>query len=52
MIIPLKKIQEKTTPCAQSVALGMAIAQRNGSVVMGVECGSTKSGVALLGSRR
>ena len=40
--IPLKKIQEKT-PHARSVALGMSIARRNGFVVMGVTCGSTKS---------
>ena len=37
-----QQIHEKTTPCAQSVALGMAIAWRNGSVVIGVACGSTK----------
>ena len=43
MVIPLKEIQEKTTPRAQSVVLGMVIAWRNGSVVMGVACGSTKS---------
>ena len=40
--IPLKKIQEKTTPHARSVALGMSIARRSGFVVMGVTCGSTK----------
>ena len=43
MVIPLKEIQEKTTPRAQSVVLGMVIAWRNGSVVMGVACGSTQS---------
>ena len=43
IIIPLKKIQEKTAPCTQSVALGVAIALKNGSVVMGVACGLTKS---------
>ena len=43
VMIPLMKIQEKTTPHAQSVALGIVIAWRNGSVVMGVSCGSTKS---------
>ena len=42
-MISLKKIQEKTTPHAQSVALCMTIAQRNGSIAMGVTCGSTKS---------
>ena len=41
--IPLKKIQEKSTPRARSVALGMSIAWRSGFVVMGVTCGSTKS---------
>ena len=40
--IPLKEIQ-KTTPHAQSVALGMPTAWRSGFVVMGVTSGSTKS---------
>ena len=40
MMIPPKKMQEKTTPHAQSVALGIVIAWRNGSVMMGVACSS------------
>ena len=50
MVSLVKEVLEKTliqihntVPHAQSVALGMVIAQRNGYVVMGVTCGSTRS---------
>ena len=50
MVSLVKEVPEKTliqihntVPRAQSVALDMVIAQRNGSVVMGVTCGSTRS---------
>ena len=42
MMIPLNQKIQETTPHAQSVPLGIVIARRNGSVVMGVACGSTK----------
>lgn len=40
--VPLKEIR-KTTPHAQSVALGMVIVWRNGFVVMGATSGTIKS---------
>ena len=50
MVSLVKEVLEKTliqilntVPHAQSVAIGMVIAQRNGTVVMGVTYGSTRS---------
>ena len=41
--IPLKKIQEKTTPHARSVAFDIATAQRSGFAMTDSTGGSTKS---------